>query len=52
MSDKTCVLILGGGFGGLFSESCKGELISPDNWNMDFYYLNRPNARRVQLDLL
>ncbi len=27
------------------------ELISPDNWNMDFYFLQRPNARRVQLDL-
>jgi len=28
----------------------KPELISPDNWNMDLYFLNRPNARRVQLD--
>src|SRR5215831_10209774 len=27
------------------------ELISPDNWNMDLHYLDRPNARRVQLDL-
>ena len=27
------------------------ELISPDNWNMDVHYLERPNARRVQLDL-
>jgi len=27
------------------------ELISPDNWNMDLHYLNRPNAHRVQLDL-
>lgn len=27
------------------------ELISPDNWNMDFYFMQRPNARRVQLDL-
>ena len=26
------------------------ELISPDNWNMDVQYLDRPNARRVQLD--
>jgi pimeloyl-ACP methyl ester carboxylesterase len=28
------------------------ELISPDNWNMDLHYLDRPHARRVQLDLL
>lgn len=27
------------------------ELISPDNWNMDFWFIERPNARRVQLDL-
>jgi pimeloyl-ACP methyl ester carboxylesterase len=27
------------------------ELISPDNWNMDFHFMGRPNARRVQLDL-
>jgi pimeloyl-ACP methyl ester carboxylesterase len=27
------------------------ELISPDNWNMDFRFLERPNARRAQLDL-
>jgi hypothetical protein len=27
------------------------EVISPDNWNMDLHYLDRPNARRVQLDL-
>ena len=27
------------------------ELISPDNWNSDFAFLQRPNARRVQLDL-
>ena len=27
------------------------ELISPDNWNMDLHYLDRPNARQVQLDL-
>ena len=26
------------------------ELISPDNWNMDLHYLDRPDARRVQLD--
>jgi hypothetical protein len=28
----------------------KPELISPDNWNMDLHYLDRPNARRGQLD--
>lgn len=28
----------------------KPELISPDNWNMDFRYMERPQARRVQLD--
>lgn len=27
------------------------SLISPDNWNMDSYFLTRPNAHRVQLDL-
>jgi pimeloyl-ACP methyl ester carboxylesterase len=27
------------------------ELISPDNWNMDSYFMERPNAKRVQLDL-
>jgi pimeloyl-ACP methyl ester carboxylesterase len=27
------------------------ELISPDNWNMDAHLLERPLARRVQLDL-
>jgi pimeloyl-ACP methyl ester carboxylesterase len=26
--------------------------ISPDNWHMDLYFLARPNAHRVQLDLL
>jgi pimeloyl-ACP methyl ester carboxylesterase len=26
------------------------EIISPDNWNMDLHHLDRPNARRVQLD--
>jgi pimeloyl-ACP methyl ester carboxylesterase len=28
----------------------KPELISPDNWNMDNHFLERPNAKRVQLD--
>ena len=28
------------------------ELISPDNWNMDIRFLERPGARQVQLDLL
>jgi pimeloyl-ACP methyl ester carboxylesterase len=27
------------------------DLISPDNWNMDFRFMERPNARRVQIDL-
>lgn len=27
------------------------ELISPDNWNMDSRFMERPIARRVQLDL-
>jgi pimeloyl-ACP methyl ester carboxylesterase len=27
------------------------ELISPDNWNMDFRFMERRNARRVQMDL-
>lgn len=27
------------------------ELISPDNWQIDFRFMERPNARRVQLDL-
>lgn len=27
------------------------EAISPDNWQMDFRFLERPDARRVQLDL-
>ena len=27
------------------------DLISPDNWNMDTYFLSRQHARRVQLDL-
>jgi pimeloyl-ACP methyl ester carboxylesterase len=28
------------------------ERISPDNWNMDVHFLERPGARRHQLDLL
>ncbi len=28
------------------------EQISPDNWNMDLHFLERPGARKVQLDLL
>ncbi len=31
--------------------SKRPDLISPDNWNSDFAFLQRPNARRVQLDL-
>jgi pimeloyl-ACP methyl ester carboxylesterase len=27
------------------------DLISPDNWNMDLHFLERPGARKVQLDL-
>jgi len=27
------------------------DLISPDNWQMDFRFMERPGARRVQLDL-
>ena len=27
------------------------DLISPDNWNMDIHFLERPNAKRIQLDL-
>jgi pimeloyl-ACP methyl ester carboxylesterase len=27
------------------------EIISPDNWNMDFRFMERPNARRIQMDL-
>jgi len=27
------------------------ELISPDNWNMDFRFMELPNARRVHMDL-
>jgi pimeloyl-ACP methyl ester carboxylesterase len=26
------------------------ELISPDNWNMDYYFMEQPNARRVELE--
>jgi pimeloyl-ACP methyl ester carboxylesterase len=28
----------------------KPEAISPDNWNMDNHFLDRPNAKQVQLD--
>lgn len=28
----------------------KSELISPDNWNMDFRFMERPNARKVQME--
>lgn len=31
--------------------SKRPEPISPDNWNSDFAFLQRPNAQRVQLDL-
>ena len=27
------------------------EAVSPDNWNMDFAFMERPNARRVHMDL-
>jgi pimeloyl-ACP methyl ester carboxylesterase len=27
------------------------DVISPDNWQMDFRFMERPNARRAQLDL-
>lgn len=27
------------------------EAISPDNWNMDYGFMQRPNARRAQMDL-
>lgn len=27
------------------------EVISPDNWNMDYHFMERPKARRVQMDL-
>ena len=26
-------------------------LISPDNWNMDYRFMERPNARTVQMEL-
>jgi len=29
----------------------RSELISPDNWNMDARFMDRPNARQVQMDL-
>ncbi len=28
----------------------KAELISPDNWNMDFRFMEKPNARKVQME--
>ena len=28
----------------------KAELISPDNWNMDFRFMERPDARKVQME--
>jgi pimeloyl-ACP methyl ester carboxylesterase len=28
----------------------KPDMISPDNWNMDNHFLERPNAKQVQLD--
>src|ERR1700748_2745408 len=28
----------------------KPEAISPDNWNMDNHFLERPNAKQIQLD--
>jgi pimeloyl-ACP methyl ester carboxylesterase len=28
----------------------KPELISPDNWNMDYRFMERPNARTVQME--
>lgn len=27
------------------------EIISPDNWNMDFLFMERPGARQIQMDL-
>jgi pimeloyl-ACP methyl ester carboxylesterase len=27
------------------------ELISPDNWDVDYRFMERPNARQVQMDL-
>lgn len=27
------------------------ETISPDNWNMDFQFMERPGARQIQMDL-
>lgn len=29
----------------------KPELISPDNWNMDFRFMERPNVRAAQMEL-
>ena len=34
----------------LCEAAVKPKLICPDNWNKDLHYLDRPNARRVQLD--
>jgi pimeloyl-ACP methyl ester carboxylesterase len=39
------------GIKGLYLQGHKmPELISPDNWNMDFRFMERPNARRVQME--
>ena len=35
---------------GSYTHGHPTELIRPDNWNMDLHYLDRPNARCVQLD--
>ena len=34
----------------IFTATRSRSLISPDNWNMDFRFMERPNARRVQLE--
>jgi pimeloyl-ACP methyl ester carboxylesterase len=31
--------------------SKRAESISPDNWNSDYFFMQRPNARKVQMDL-
>jgi pimeloyl-ACP methyl ester carboxylesterase len=37
---------------GIYLSGAKNpELISPDNWKSDFGFMERPHARRVQLDL-
>lgn len=42
-----------GGIKGIYTHGHPdSEAISPDNWNMDLHFLERPNARRVQVDLL